>query len=374
MKHAATGSNRRSSGAASVTRERSALRSALGIVIEVLFTLAAVCALYIVWQMWWTGVESESAQSQDLQSADWVDPAAVEDVEIAEPQDGDPPVQPESASEGDLVARIYIPRFGDEWVRNVVEGTEQEQLNLHGLGHYVNSQMPGELGNFAVAGHRAGYGEPLLHIDELEEGDAIVVRTEDYWYVYKYTTYTVVTPDHTEVVAANPEDPGSEPTKYMITLTTCTPKYTTATHRWIAYGELQYWAKVSDGIPEELARTDSAGDVHFINSGETSVFAEIGSLAPVVVGALIAYVIIFLAAALVWRWPVLKEIREGARPKPDVSFYGGLLRHQPGVLPVRILLLALLIIAAAAALLQWGYPWLAANVPFLQQMSNYVTV
>ena len=30
--------------------------------------------------------------------------------------------------------------------------------------------------------------------------------------------------------------------------------------------------------------------------------------------------------------------------------------------------------AAAGALLEWGYPWLAANIPFLRDMSNYVAV
>nr|WP_236022568.1 class E sortase [Bifidobacterium phasiani] len=351
------------------------MRSVLGVVIELLFTLAAVCALYIVWQMWWTGVEAEHAQVETRQSADWVDPAAGGDeVAIAQPQEGDPPVQPEGAAEGDLVAEIYIPRFGDQWVRNIVEGTSQEQLNRHGMGHYETSQMPGELGNFAVAGHRNGYGQPLADVDLLQEGDAIVVRTQDYWYVYRYTTFTIVTPDQVEVVAANPENPGAAPTKRMITLTTCEPKYTTATKRWISYGELEYWARVSDGVPAELTSVDETGAVRFINNEQPSVVSRLGSLQPVVVVALLAYLVIFIAAAIVWRWPVLREIREGARPKPDVSIYGGLLRHQPGVLPVRVLLLALLLVAAAAALLQWGYPWLAANIPFLQAMSNYVTV
>ena len=35
-------------------------------------------------------------------------------------------------------------------------------------------------------------------------------------------------------------------------------------------------------------------------------------------------------------------------------------------------MLALLLFAAAAALFQWGFPWAAANIPFLQQMSNFV--
>ena len=56
------------------------------------------------------------------------------------------------------------------------------------------------------------------------------------------------------------------------------------------------------------------------------------------------------------------------------SFYGWLLRHQPGVMPIRWLLMLLLAVAAAGALLEWGYPWLAANIPFLRDMSNYVAV
>ena len=79
---------------------------------------------------------------------------------------------------------MYIPRFGDAWERNLVQGTDLAELNLHGLGHYVDSQMPGQVGNFAIAGHRNGYGQPLGDVDKLQPGDAVVVRTKDYWYVY----------------------------------------------------------------------------------------------------------------------------------------------------------------------------------------------
>lgn len=234
--------------------------------------------------------------------------------------------------------------------------------------------MPGELGNFAVAGHRNGYGQPLGDVDKLQPGDAIVIRTQDYWYVYHYTEYEIVTPDHTEVVAANPESPGAAPTKRMITLTTCEPKYTTATHRWISYGEFDYWAKVSDGVPAELTTTDESGAVRFVNTEQPTPIEQLGSMQPVVIAALIAYVVLFIAAAVAWRWPVLREMREGVRPRPDVSFYGWLLQHQPGVMPIRWLLVLLLAVAAAGALLEWGYPWLAANIPFLRDMSNYVAV
>ncbi len=135
---------------------------ATGVLMEILFTLAAVCALYIVWQMWWTGVQAEHEQVEARQSVAWESPATDgEQTKVAPKQEGDPPVQPEQAAEGDLIAQIYIPRFGDQWERNIVEGTTLEQLNKHGMGHYTTSQMPGELGNTAEqAWHGALHHQP----------------------------------------------------------------------------------------------------------------------------------------------------------------------------------------------------------------------
>ena len=259
--------------------QRSPVWQALGICAELLITAAVICALYIVWQMWWTGVEAERAQNETTQSVDWSDPSNNGGtVTIAKAQEGDAPVQPKDAKYGDLIAQIYIPRFGSQWHRNIVEGTTLEQLNRHGLGHYDTTQMPGQVGNFAVAGHRNGYGQPLGDVDKLQEGDPIIVRTKDYWYVYHYTRYEIVLPTDVHVIAPNPEDSTANPTKRMITLTTCEPKYSTPTHRWISYGELAYWAKVSDGVPKELATTDSSGAVMFSTTETPSIASRIGSL------------------------------------------------------------------------------------------------
>ena len=312
--------------------QRSPVWQALGICAELLITAAVICALYIVWQMWWTGVEAERAQNETTQSVDWSDPSNNGGtVTIAKAQEGDAPVQPKDAKYGDLIAQIYIPRFGSQWHRNIVEGTTLEQLNRHGLGHYDTKRQ-----------------------------------------VYHYTRYEIVLPTDVHVIAPNPEDSTANPTKRMITLTTCEPKYSTPTHRWISYGELAYWAKVSDGVPKELATTDSSGAVMFSTTETPSIASRIGSLDKVVFGALVVWLVLFIAAAVAWRWPVLREIRAGERRRPDASIYGGLLRLQPGVAPIRWLLLALLLFAAAAALFQWGFPWAAANIPFLQQMSNFV--
>lgn len=305
-------------GLAQPAAKRSVLWSVLGILGEVLMTLAAVCALYVVWQMWWTGVQSEHTQVETRQSASWSDPAGGDSSKVAKAQSGDVPVQPTSASDGELIAQVYVPRFGQGWVRNVVEGTDEAELSLHGLGHYPSTQMPGSVGNFAVAGHRNGYGRPLGDVDLLQEGDAIIVRTKDYWYVYKYTTHKIVTPEHSEVIAANPEDLNTPPSKRMITLTTCEPKYTTATHRWISYGELSYWAKVSDGVPQELATSSNSAKVAFSSSNTSRSFvSKLGTLQPIVLWALVAYLVLYIAALVAWRYPVLREIRAGKRRRPD---------------------------------------------------------
>ena len=128
-------------------------------------------------------------------------------------------------------------------------------------------------------------------------------------------------------------------------MTTCEPKYSTPTHRWISYAEFSYWAKVSDGIPQELASTDSNGKVKFVNNEKSSIVASVSSLKPWILGALAAYAIIFLSALVAWRWPYLADVRAGRREKPEFSLYGGLMRLQPGVLPIRLVLMALLIFA-----------------------------
>lgn len=354
------------------------LWTVLGIVAEILFTVAAICALYIIWQMWWTGVQSEHTQAEQRQSVSWSDPAksanSAKGVSIAQPQSDAPPVQPTTANSGDIIAQIYIPRFGDQWQRNIVEGTDAVELNQHGMGHYPHTQMPGQVGNFAAAGHRNGYGQPLGDIDKLQVGDPIVLRTKDYWYVYDYTSFKKVTPDQVSVVDANPENPGTKPTERMITLTTCEPKYGTPVLRWIAYGKLKYWAKVSDGVPAELTHQGANGAVQFINNGKQSPASKLPSLIPVVIASLIVYAILFILAALLWRWPLRRKIRDGEVKRPTASIYGGLLRLQPGIKPVRILLLLILLFAIAVAIMQWGCPWAASNIPILHQMSNYVAV
>ncbi|WP_241460978.1 class E sortase [Bifidobacterium biavatii] len=358
--------------AAQQPRKHGWLWVAAGVLAEILLTMAAICALYIVWQMWWTGVQAEHAQVEARQSANWSAPGNGDSTKVAAAQQGDPPVEAAPTADGELMATIYIPRFGDNWERNLVQGTTLEQLNKHGLGHYTDTQMPGEVGNFAIAGHRNGYGQPLGDVDKLQKGDAIVIRTQNYWYVYEYTDYEIVLPTEIRVIGENPKNPGATPTERMITMTTCEPKYSDPIYRWISYGKLKYWAKVSDGTPKELATSNASGGTTFtVNEVTASPVSKLDSLVPVIQVALVAYVILFLAALAAWRYPFWREVRAGDRRRPEFSLYGGLERVQPGVLPIRLLLTLILLFVAAAALFQWGFPWAASHIPYLQQMSNF---
>ena len=148
-------------GLAQPAAKRSVLWSVLGILGEVLMTLAAVCALYVVWQMWWTGVQSEHTQVETRQSASWSDPAGGDSSKVAKAQSGDVPVQPTSASDGELIAQVYVPRFGQGGGRNVVAGRRRpaaggrrdhrayQGLLVRVQVHDIQDRHPG-----ALRGHR----------------------------------------------------------------------------------------------------------------------------------------------------------------------------------------------------------------------------
>lgn len=366
-KHFSATTNRR--------RRQSSISRTAGIVGEVLATLAVLCGLYVIWQLWWTGIQSQHAQMEVSQASSWSAPASASDgkEKIAPKQAGAVPVQPRNIQRGELAAQIYIPRFGTTWERNIVEGTSADLLAYGGIGHYTQSQMPGQLGNFALAGHRAGYGEPLSAVDKLQEGDPIVVRTQDFWYVYHYTGKKIVEPNDVSVIAPNPGKPEESATKSIITLTTCEPKYATAAHRWISWGDFDYWANVSDGVPQELAAKNNGG-VTFVSQRNPSPLVKAGSLLPTLTFLLMAYVVIYLSALLAWGYPKLQAIYDGREPLPYASVYGWLSRHQSGINPVRYILMALLMLILACAMFEWVFPWVTANVPFMRNLSNFPTV
>lgn len=111
----------------------------------------------------------------------------------------------------------------------VGEGVDNKTLK-YAAGHFEGTAMPGEKGNFAVAGHRSyTYSQYFNRLDELEEGDEVIVKTTKGEYTYKVFEKKVVEPSEVSVL-----DKTKDAT---ITLVTCTP-IRVATHRLIVKGKL----------------------------------------------------------------------------------------------------------------------------------------
>ena len=134
----------------------SLVRRSVGVLGELLLTLGALVLLFVVWQLWWTDVVAGAEQEQSVVAFE-------RSVAGAEPTD-DRASAADPLIEGDVFGVIRIPRFGDDYARPVLEGTGLEILS-QGVGHYSGTALPGELGNFAVAGHRTTWAKPfnLIH-------------------------------------------------------------------------------------------------------------------------------------------------------------------------------------------------------------------
>jgi sortase A len=144
-----------------------------------------------------------------------------------------------------LVGRLYIPKLDKQWV--VVNGVRPADIR-YAPGHYPDTALPGKVGNFSVAGHRIR--KIFWRLDELRSGDVIGVETRDNWYVYKVTSRLVVLPTATEVVAPVPGKPRAKPTKAMLTLTTCNPKFNN-------YERLIVHAELAETIPRDDTQEDA---------------------------------------------------------------------------------------------------------------------
>lgn len=244
------------------------VRTALRGIGQTLITLGVVVALFIVYEAFITDIFN--AQKQDELKAqlqdDWADPT-LEGPPQQETTFSDIPI-------GDAFAVMRIPSFGADYAEAVVQGTTNAALEK-GPGHYAETAGPGEIGNFAIAGHRVGKGSPFLNLDKMKPGDAIVIETEVNWYVYRVIgdpstgsyedpAYPAPGQDITDPadyaqVAPVPHDDTAEPTQALLTLTTCHPKFSAA-ERLIIHAYL-------DGDPLPKAQYPNPEDVPALTEG-----------------------------------------------------------------------------------------------------------
>jgi len=104
-------------------------------------------------------------------------------------------------------------------------------------GHVPGTQWPGQVGNFAVAGHRVTAGNPFWSLPSLRSGDLVYIQTKLDNFTYRVTGDKQVLPTDVGVLDPVPGHPGRRPVQRLITLITCNPAWT-GTHRVIVTGVL----------------------------------------------------------------------------------------------------------------------------------------
>ncbi|MER7489098.1 class E sortase [Streptomyces sp. NPDC126497] len=211
----------------------------VGLFGELLITAGLVLGLFVVYSLWWTNVVADRAADRQADK--------VRDSWSSGSGAGGGPVSFDSK---DGIGFLHVPAMsGDEIL--VEKGTSMKVLNDGVAGYYtdpVKATLPtsGRKGNFALAAHRDGHGAKFHGIHKIEKGDPIVFETKDTWYVYKvYGILPETSKYNVDVLSEIPKESGRKKAGHYITLTTCTPVYT-STYRYIVWGELVRTEKVDE--------------------------------------------------------------------------------------------------------------------------------
>ncbi|MBW8817733.1 MAG: class E sortase [Streptomyces sp.] len=211
---------------------------------EVFITTGVLMLLFVSYQLWWTNVRAHAQADKEASSLqnDWASGKGA----------------PGTFEPGQGFALLHIPKL--DVVVPIAEGVSNKKVLDKGMvGHYsegaLKTAMPdAKTGNFALAGHRNTHGEPFRYINKLSPGDEIVVETQDDYFVYKMTsTLPVTAPSNTSVIDPVPKGSGFTTAGRYITLTTCTPEFTSK-YRLIVWGKMVEERPRSKGKPDALVQ------------------------------------------------------------------------------------------------------------------------
>ena len=221
---------------------RSRTAAAVGIFGELLITAGLVLALFVVYSLWWTNVlaDREAKREGDKVRDHWAQDRG-----------------PVGLDTKDGIGFLHVPSMSSKDIL-VKKGTDPKELNQGIAGYYtdpVKSALPQDRsGNFSLAAHRDGHGAKFHNIDKIEKGDPVVFETKNKWFVYKvYAVLPQTSKFNVDVLDAVPKESGKKEAGRYITLTTCTPVYTSR-YRYVVWGELVRTADVDDQRtpPKEL--------------------------------------------------------------------------------------------------------------------------
>ncbi len=141
----------------------------------------------------------------------------------------------ESVLTGEGIGRIEIPSIDVDVV--VVQGTDTASLRK-GPGHYPDTGFPGQGETIGIAGHRTTYLAPFREINEIADGDEIVLEMPYGNFTYEVEEHQIVDPSQVEIV----RDVGYE----RLVLTACHPLYSAA-QRWAVFARLTDASPATEG-------------------------------------------------------------------------------------------------------------------------------
>ncbi|MCQ4083238.1 class E sortase [Streptomyces sp. RB6PN25] len=241
------------------------VRLAVRTLSELCVTVGSLIVLLVVYLLFWTGVRADNTMSDEVAKLQnqWArTPLTATAPATPAPQTQQSTPSPSATPtppvyrDGQPFAIMYIPRFGADWHKPVIEGTSTSDLQ-RGVAHYTGTARLGAVGNFAVAGHRRTYGNPFEAFAELRPGDKVVLTDGVTWYTYVIDDQPYLTlPNDIGVINPIPAPldtsatPYTSPGRYL-TLTTCDPPWGHS-HRLIAWGHLESTQPVEQGMPRAL--------------------------------------------------------------------------------------------------------------------------
>ncbi|WP_084146651.1 class D sortase [Paenibacillus wynnii] len=142
--------------------------------------------------------------------------------------EGDNSAQAQQEVGGDVIALIEINKI--DLKLPVLEGATKANMK-HAAAHMKETTPLGEIGNSAIAAHRARKtGRLFNRLNEVGIGDIITVKTKNQDYNYEVYDISIVEPTDVSVLKGNNKDS-------ILTLITCDP-LVNPTHRLIIHAKL----------------------------------------------------------------------------------------------------------------------------------------
>ncbi len=182
-----------------------------------IFLLLFFCGVYIVFWWWFFHARHVSIDDDASEVVEEVTEASHVPAE-AEKSDG-------KDTFGDLGTFWVTLTAGEETIEApIIEGVTDEKL-AQGVGHHKTTALPNrDGGNVVLSGHRWKFGKNPAYtvfedLDTVENGDHITVHYSGDTYVYEVYDRETVDDSAIEILSQDVSEP-------ILTLYTCTPKYT----------------------------------------------------------------------------------------------------------------------------------------------------